>query len=77
MKFKGFDNAKLEIKKTKDGDHDHMEIIKDGELQWYFHIFDGTIHVFTGYALANPLILSHYDYSGRRDMLILKRDTNG
>lgn len=50
MKFKGFDGTELEIRKGKDAgeDHDHLMIVKDGVIQWYFHIFDNHIDVFSG-----------------------------
>ncbi len=61
MRFKGFDGTRLELKKTTDGGHDHMEIIKDGEVQWYFHIFDNKIYVFPGYAPRKDILLLSFD----------------
>ena len=47
MKFRGFYGENMEVVKTKDGGHDHLEIRKDGVVQWYLHIEDDKFSAFS------------------------------
>lgn len=49
MKFRGVNGEDMEVRKSRDRQgHDHLEIVKDGVVQWQFHIHDNKFTVSSG-----------------------------
>ena len=75
MKFKGSDGEKFDVVVTEKirypGDHNHLEIRKGGTIQWYLHIQDNHITMFSGgYDSNRPVIKADTD----RDMVKLTKE---